>query len=356
MDGNSLFIPRRIALLAGGDSAEREISLASGQQVALALSQAGYEPVAIDPAASDLSAVDWSTFDVCFLALHGGAGEDGRIQQKLERWGVPYTGSGPTASRLAMSKSAAKMRFKKCGVPTLLWAVLSADEISADRNNTLGAIRGELERKLMPLGFPLVIKPESQGSSLGVCVAHGPNDVPRCLSISAQFDSSVLAETFVEGREFTISLLGRDPLPMIEIMAQQRLFTYDAKYINPTTEYRLDCNLAHEIEARMYRTAIEAVEALGTTGLVRVDLMLDQNDHPWILEVNTIPGMTERSLSPRAARAAGIEMSMLVDWMVRDAVLRRGSSVDAKRKRLADAASPKVATSGLKRLVEWGPP
>jgi D-alanine-D-alanine ligase len=324
MDGNSLFLGRRVALLCGGDSAEREISLASGGQVEAALLEAGYEPALIDPADIDLSAMNWAMFDVCFIALHGGAGEDGRIQLQLEEHRVPYTGSGPAASRLAMNKSAAKQRFVQCSVPSLPQVVLSADEIRTDRGDVSIGSAGVLQQKLASFGFPLVIKPESQGSSLGVCAAADRDELAQCLTNAAQFDDYVIAEPYVAGREFTISLLGRDPLPMVEIIAPRRVFSYEAKYTSAETEYRTDCRLRAEIESRLYRAAIAATEVLGTRGLVRVDLMLDQNEQPWVLEVNTIPGMTARSLSPRAARAAGIEMPALVDWMVRDALATCG--------------------------------
>jgi D-alanine-D-alanine ligase len=334
MDGYSSILGRRVALLMGGDSAEREISLASGRQAAAALSHSGYEPSLIDPRKCDLSTVDWTTFDVCYIALHGGSGEDGRIQQKLEHWGVPYTGSGPEASRLAMNKSAAKRQFKKCGVPSLPWVVFSSNEMDFGATNFSEFSIKKLQQKLAPLGFPVVIKPESQGSSLGVCVAREQGDLAGCLAIAAKFDECVLAEPFAVGREFTISLLGRDPLPMIEIVAQQRLFTYEAKYCDPATDYRLSSNLPTEIELQLYQTAIAAADALGTAGLVRVDLMLDQYNRSWVLEINTIPGMTERSLSPRAARAAGMEMPALVDWMVRDAVSRSAKCAISEHKAL----------------------
>jgi D-alanine-D-alanine ligase len=342
MDGDVSFFTGRVALLHGGNSAEREISLASGRQAALALSLAGHVPVLIDPAEIDLSAVDWPTLDVCFLALHGGAGEDGRIQQKLERFGVPYTGSSPGASRLAMNKSAAKKQFAQCGVPSLPCAIFSAAEMNLDRSNLYEVPETKIrkyQQQLAALGFPLVIKPESQGSSLGVSVAAELDDVPRCLANAAQFDDYILAEPYVAGREFTISLLGRKPLPMIEIAAPQRLFTYEAKYSSPTTEYRFNSSLPPEVETQLYRAAIAAAEALDTAGLVRVDLMLDGHLHPWVLEVNTIPGMTARSLAPRAAQAAGIEMPALVDWMVHDA-LRRWKNCAAVANRTLELEAP----------------
>jgi D-alanine-D-alanine ligase len=325
MDGNSSFSDRRIALLAGGDSPERDVSIASGREVTLALTNTGYDPTIIDPAACDLACIDWSSFDICFLALHGGAGEDGRIQTRLEQWDIPYTGSDPAASKLAMSKAAAKRQFEAWGVPTPSYILLSSTEIEAVAAQP-GVLNNPLLRQLQPLGFPIICKPESQGSSLGVNIAHKPEEIFRHLATAAQFDNSVLVEPLVTGREFTISLLGREPLPMIEIVAPRKLFTYEAKYSDPQTEYRLDVNLPGHIEAHLYRTAIAAAAALGTAGLVRVDLMLDQNNCPWVLEVNTIPGMTKRSLSPRAARAAGIEMPALVDWMLRDAINRHPST------------------------------
>ncbi len=321
MDGNSQNIERRIALLAGGNSPERAVSLASGEQVALALAAAGYEAVAIDPAETALAEIDWPNFDCCFLALHGGAGEDGRVQRELEVLGVPYTGSRPEASRLAMSKAAAKERFLQQGVPTLPYLILPAGPVASDNWPLLES-----------LGYPLVIKPESQGSSLGVSLATSIHEVAGALTAAGRYDDFFLAEPFVAGREFTVALLGRDPLPLLEIVAPQPLFTYAAKYSTATTEYRCDTGLPPAIEAAIYDAAIRATEALGTAGLVRVDIMLDSRERPWVLEVNTIPGLTARSLVPRAARAAGIELPALVDWMVRDGVHR---AVQPRRDKIA---------------------
>jgi D-alanine-D-alanine ligase len=325
MDGNA-FAARKIALLAGGTSAEREISLASGEQVALSLALEGYETVPIDPAEVDLVCIDWSAFDVCFIALHGGEGEDGRVQSLLERLDVPYTGSGPEASRLAMSKSAAKERFLRCGVPTSPYAVFSTAEVICD-----------VQRRLTAVGFPAVIKPESQGSSLGVSIARNATDVAQCLEQTRPFDAFLIAELLIEGREFTVSLLGRDPLPLIEIVSPQTVFSYEAKYSNPATECRFETNLPANIESRIYAAAMNAASALGTTGLARVDVMLDADHRPWVLEVNTIPGMTTRSLSPRAARAAGIDMPGLTSWMIRDA-LEQWRMRGGRRRQLAFAA------------------
>jgi D-alanine-D-alanine ligase len=316
MDGRFSNVAQRIALLAGGESTEREVSFASGQQVALALALAGYEPVLIDPAETNLRDVDWPSFDCCFVALHGGAGEDGRVQAELEKIGIPYTGSGPNACLLAMSKSDAKRQFDACAVPTP-WHVAFNH-----CNFVTAAARAKLVSRLAPLQYPLVIKPNGHGSSLGVQVARELNDVPRCIAAASEFDSELIAETWIDGREFTIGLLGRDVLPMIEIVAPQRVFSYEAKYASAKTQYRFDSELSPGVARKMYETAIAAAEALGTAGLVRVDFMLDRQDNPWVLELNTIPGMTARSLAPRAAAASGFDMPTLVDWMVRDALRR----------------------------------
>ena len=193
MDGNSSSSARRIVVLAGGDSAEREVSLASGKQVAIALSLVDYQPLLVDPAIADLGSLDWRGIDVCFIALHGGAGEDGRIQRRLEEIGVVYTGSGPEASRLAMSKSAAKKQFATCRVPTLPYVEL--DTVTDCRH-------------LSGLQFPLVVKPDGQGSSLGVSIAGGADELLDCVQAAARYDAKIIAEPYVRGREFTVSLLG----------------------------------------------------------------------------------------------------------------------------------------------------
>jgi D-alanine-D-alanine ligase len=305
MDGNSSSSARRIVVLAGGDAAEREISVASGKQVAIALSLAGYQLLLVDPENAEVGSLDWRGIDVCFIALHGGGGEDGRIQRRLEEIGVTYTGSRPEASRLAMSKSAAKRRFATCGVPTLPFAEFDVD---GKRHPSSG------------LPFPLIVKPDGQGSSLGVSIARGPDQLVDCVQAAARYDAKIIVEPYIRGREFTVSLLGRQPLPLIEVVAIEPIFTYDAKYSDRKTQYRFDSCLPAHTEAGIYRAAVAAADAIGTDGLVRIDLMLDEQDRPWVLEVNTIPGMTDHSLAPRAALAAGITMPMLVDWMVRDAI------------------------------------
>jgi D-alanine-D-alanine ligase len=295
----------RIAVLAGGDSAEREISLASGRSVAAALATAGYDVHVFDPALCELADIAWGEFDACFIALHGGAGENGRLQRRLDLLKVSYTGSGPAACRLAMSKSASKERFLQAGVPTLPYLLFPSD-ISVD----------ELANGLARLSYPVVIKPDSQGSSLGVSVARSRDDLEECLKVCRPLDNYALAEPLVSGREFTVAVLGRCALPLLEIVTLCGLFNYNAKYRDECTELRFDTGLPDPQVAELERIAVAAAACLGTRGLCRVDLMLDDEGRAWILEVNAVPGMTEHSLAPLAARQAGLEMPQLCDLLL----------------------------------------
>src|SRR6266568_789961 len=216
----------RVAVLAGGESSEREISIVSGWQVVSALEAAGHEPTWLDPAETDLESIRWDQYDACFIALHGGAGEDGRIQQRLERLGVPYTGSGPAASWLAMSKSASKERFLQAGVPTPEYALVHSKETPR-----------ESVARAAGIGYPLIVKPDSHGSSLGVGVANDPRRLGERLGDSFAFDPYAVLERLVRGREFTVTLLDRRPLPLLEIVTAESIFSFDAKYSSPTTEY-----------------------------------------------------------------------------------------------------------------------
>jgi D-alanine-D-alanine ligase len=297
----------RVAVLAGGDSPEREVSLRSGQCVAEALRASGDIVELFDTAKTDLALIPWKHFDACLIALHGGAGEDGRIQRRLDLLKVRYTGSDMAACRLAMSKSASKERFLQAGVPTPPYALFGADNHVE-----------EVAAKAEPLGYPLVVKPDSQGSSLGVGVAAGLADLARCLAECRRYDDYAIAEPLVEGRELTVSILGRRPLPVLEIVSPHRLFDYAAKYQSSQTEYRFETGLPRAVLERVQQVALRAAHALGTRGLVRVDLRLDCQERPWVLEVNTVPGLTAQSLAPKAAQRGGLDMAQLCHWMIRD--------------------------------------
>lgn len=297
----------RIAVLAGGASEERDISVQSGTAVAAALVQAGHDARVLDPASVPLAEIAWGQFDACFIALHGGAGEDGRVQRRLELLKVPYTGSRPEACRLAISKSASKERFRQAGL-------LTAEYELFDANAQATAIRAKIAR----LARPVVIKPDSQGSSLGVTIVRGDEMLDEAIELAHRYDLFLIAESYICGREFTVAVIDREALPAIEICTPRGFFDYEAKYTAATTDYRIGQKLGKEVEADLAKAAIAAASALGTRGLVRVDLILDDENRPWILELNAVPGMTSHSLAPRAAAAAGVSMPMLCDRLVRE--------------------------------------
>ncbi|MCE9545059.1 MAG: D-alanine--D-alanine ligase [Planctomycetia bacterium] len=294
-----------IAVLCGGDSSQREVSLASGEAVAAALLAAGHNVAVFDPSDAELTALNWHQFDACFIALHGGEGEDGRVQSVLDQLGVPYTGSGPDASRLAMSKWATKERLRQHGIATPPAVTIHADDPLL-----------EVVRRVRSLGFPLVVKPDGQGCSLGVGVARCLDDLTECLARAAEYESSLLAEKLIVGREMTVAIVDGEPLPPLEIVHDGPLFDFDAKHHSPATTLRVP--EVHDSAALVaVQTAMKAAAALETRCLVRVDLIVDGAGCPWVLELNTSPDMTERSLAPRAASAAGLKLSALCDQLIR---------------------------------------
>ncbi len=302
----SQFDSLEIAVLAGGDSPEREVSLLSGACCARALREAGHGATLLDPSEVDLAEIAWDQFDACFVALHGGAGEDGRIQHQLESLGVPYTGSGPEACRLAMSKATSKERFARAGVPTPRYRVLGRDLNAAACRRSLGDLKP-----------PLVIKPDGQGSSLGVSLIESFDELTEALAQAGSYDDVLIVEQRIVGREFTVALIDRDVLPLIEIIVAEPFFNYHAKYLSPDCENVCEPPLADAVRARILDAATGAAETLGTSGLVRVDVMLDAQERAWVLEVNAVPGMTDHSLVPQAAAYQGIGMSELCDRLVR---------------------------------------
>lgn len=301
----------RVAVLAGGDSDEREISLKSGQAVADALVQSGHQVLQLDPAIIELAGMDWSQFDVAFVALHGHFGEDGQVQRILDDAGVHYTGSGAVASRLAFSKSAAKEQFELFGVPTPKYAIIHY-------NDDLDEIRQKAEE----IGYPLVVKPDTQGSSLGVSIVRGPQQLYDALKSCFQFDSFGIIETMIEGTEWTVGLIDLQILPAIKIETDRPFFDWQAKYEDDQTRYLFDADVPKSVIESLERVAWNACSALGTSGLARVDLRLDEQNQPWVLEINTVPGFTDHSLLPKAAARLGIDFPTLCDRIVRSCVLK----------------------------------
>lgn len=297
----------RIALLAGGDSDEREISLKSGTAVEAALTEAGHRVLHLDPAIVEISGIDWSQFDVAFIALHGQFGEDGQVQDLLEKAGVRYTGSNAMASRIAFSKSAAKEKFTECGVPT-------PDSFLIHYTDDLDQIRKQADQ----LGYPLVVKPDSQGSSLGITIVRHPYDLANALRLCFQFDGFGLVEKMIEGTEWTVGLIDRETLPAIQIVTNREFYNWQAKYVDDDTRYIFDAPVPPAVIQRIEATGFAACAAIGTSGMARADIRLDANQEPWVLEVNTIPGMTDHSLIPKAAARTGVSFPALCDRLVRD--------------------------------------
>lgn len=299
----------RVAVLMGGDSSERSISLKSGHAVALALRQKGYEAIEVDLKDEQAHPLNTLEADVCFVALHGGFGEDGRLQKVLEDKGILYTGSGPMASEMAMDKVKSKILFMIHGVKTAPFRILRSSE--PDEKWISMALE---------LGLPVVVKPRAEGSSVGVSVHRSLDTLGGGVKSAMAFGPTALCEKFIEGRELTVGIIGLRPLPVVELRPQREFFDYQAKYHDPDTEYGVDpSDLSPEVKDRVRETAMRAHEALRCEGFSRVDVMLGNDGEPYVLEVNTIPGLTERSLLPKAAAAAGIDYPSLCDMIVKSA-------------------------------------
>jgi D-alanine--D-alanine ligase len=296
----------KIAVLMGGPSEERAVSLRSGAAVVNALTSTGAKVMSVD--VREAGFVLSVKADVVFIALHGTFGEDGTLQRMLEEHGIAYTGSGSHASACAFDKIAAKGRFKAAGIPTPKCEVF-------DR------ARCDLKR-LAALGFPLVVKPSRQGSSVGVSIVQEETDLEEACQIAWRYDHHLLAEQFITGRELTVGIFDGRALPVIEIRPKHDFFTYEAKYTKGQTDYLVPAPLDKSVEGQVKAAALRAHDCLGCRDLSRVDLILGEKNQPFVLEVNTIPGFTETSLVPKAAAAAGIEFRDLCARLVALALAR----------------------------------
>ncbi|HLJ10769.1 MAG TPA: D-alanine--D-alanine ligase [Planctomycetaceae bacterium] len=299
----------RLAVLRGGTSAERVISLKSGQAVSRALVELGHAVHEIDPAVIDVSCCDWGAFDAAFVALHGKFGEDGQIQEILEKAHLPYTGSGVAASRLAFSKSASKERFFQHGVPTAPYVLIHESDTSH-----------RILQQAVQLGFPLVVKPDTQGSSLGVSIVHSADDLPAALARCFHYDAFGLLERALDGSEWTVGMLDERPLPAIRIETGRAFFDYHAKYEDETTHYNFEYDDSAEHVDHVVEAARNACAAVGTSGLARVDLIVDRSVRPHVLEVNTVPGLTDHSLVPKAAARQGMTLADLCQHCLQSAL------------------------------------
>ena len=299
----------RVLVLSGGPSAEREISLQSGQAVAYALTQCGHQVTSFDPRDEQLTGVDASQFDVAFVALHGRYGEDGGVQAQLEALGLPYTGSSPEASALAFSKTAAKARFLSHDVPTPAAVAFQAGEPLSD-----------VVIRATHLGFPVVVKPDRQGSSLGISFAHTSHELAAAITAALAFDTQGLIEVAIAGEEWTVPLLDEEVLPPIRIGTPHAFFDYEAKYLREDTAYEFPEDVSIDDLVLIQDTAQQAARSLGVTSLSRVDLRVDPSGQPWVLEINTIPGLTDHSLAPKSAAQRGLSFAPLCEDICRRAL------------------------------------
>lgn len=294
----------RVAVFMGGDSAEREVSLKSGNAVLAALQSAGVDAYGVDVKGCLLRTVDSPEFDRVFIALHGRGGEDGTLQAILAQAGIPYTGSEMLASALAMDKLRTKYVFEGCGLPT-------------PRFRAMGAV-SEVDDILRSLSLPLSVKPSREGSSIGIRKVTNRDELVEAYQEACILDSLVLVEEWVEGPEFTVSLLQDQALPAIGLSTDHVFYDYEAKYEADDTRYRIPCGLDPETELELQHLALDAFRVVGCRTWGRVDIMQDRDGGFWLLEVNTVPGMTDHSLVPMAARAAGISFEELVVRILKD--------------------------------------
>ncbi len=295
----------KIGVLAGGPSSEREISLKSGKAVYDALIEEGLEAVFLDVRNDVMAAVSLHKVDIAFIALHGRFGEDGTVQRLLETAGIPYTGSGEAASRLALDKIASKEIFIRSGIPTPRYRTFRKGESSV--------------KEVCSFGFPMVIKPQFEGSSIGLSIVNGRNDLDEALEKAFRLGDRILAEELIEGRELTVGVLEEKALPVIEIVAKNKVYDFTAKYNDPDTRYLVPAPIDDDVAGMIKGMGIRSHEALGCRAFSRTDIILDKLGNAFVLEVNTIPGLTERSLLPKAARAAGLSFNQLCIKLIENA-------------------------------------
>ena len=339
----------KVAVLMGGTTSEREISLRTGRGMAQALRQLGHEVLAVDAASGRLlpagdeergappegsivpagpaalvSAAAIRDAEVVLIALHGGAGENGTLQALLDLAGKPYTGSGVMASAIAINKAMSKRVFEQAGIPTPAWRLVRADEPLA-----AALARGEVPREVEALGLPLVVKPNEEGSTVGLSIVQTWAELPAAMREAARFGHETLLERFIEGRELTVAVLGDRPLPIVEIRPKSGFYDYESKYTAGRSEYFCPADLPAPLAEHVSELGARAASVLDCRGVSRVDFRLDPAGTPWCLEVNTIPGMTPTSLVPMAARAAGMSYEQVVQCML-DLALE-----EARRRRVA---------------------
>jgi len=308
----------RVAVLAGGRSPEREVSLRSGHRVASALRTRGHDVVLLDPSETPfVESISAASVSACFIALHGKEGEDGTIQRLLDLLELPYTGTRPGACERAFDKVLAKEAMDAAGIPTPAWAAV---QVVALRDLAAGPI---LHRIVERLGLPLVVKPSRAGSAMGLSFVEREADLPHAVMNALSFSDAAIVERRIDGPEVAAGIIGGvEPLPLVEIVAKDGIFDYAARYTPGATEYFAPARLAPEVAEACRLQAADAFAALDLRDVARMDLLVDAEDRPWVVDVNVSPGMTDTSLLPMAAQAAGIGFDELCDRILSLALAR----------------------------------
>ncbi|MFK3661908.1 D-alanine--D-alanine ligase [Scandinavium sp. NPDC088450] len=295
----------RIAVLLGGTSAEREVSLNSGAAVLAGLREAGIDAHGVDPRDADITQLKNQGFKKAFIALHGRGGEDGTLQGLLELIGLPYTGSGVMASAISMDKLRSKLLWQGAGLPVAPWVALT-------RNEFAQGLSQDQQQRISALGLPLIVKPSREGSSVGMSKVDEKGALNDALTLAFQHDEEVLIEKWLSGPEFTVAVLGEEILPSVRIQPAGVFYDYEAKYLSDETQYFCPGCEDPAREQEMQSLVLKAWKVLGCAGWGRIDVMQDSDGQLYLLEANTSPGMTSHSLVPMAARQAGMSFSQLV--------------------------------------------
>ncbi|QEL34689.1 D-alanine--D-alanine ligase [Enterobacter chengduensis] len=295
----------KIAVLSGGTSAEREVSLNSGAAVLAGLREGGVNAHLVDPKEVDVTQLKAMGFDKVFIALHGRGGEDGTLQGLLDLIGLPYTGSGVMASAISMDKLRSKLLWQGAGLLVAPWVALTRREFELGLPDSVNA-------RIADLGLPVIVKPSREGSSVGMSKVDKSDDLASALALAFQHDDEVLVEKWLSGPEFTVAMLGEEILPSIRIQPAGVFYDYEAKYLSDETQYFCPSGLEAEREADLQSLVLKAWHVLGCQGWGRIDVMQDSDGQFYLLEANTSPGMTSHSLVPMAARQAGMSFSQLV--------------------------------------------
>jgi D-alanine-D-alanine ligase len=307
---NQSFKKKKIGVMMGGLSREREISLRTGKAILKALIEKGYNASAIDVGQDIAETLVKEKIEIAFIALHGRFGEDGTIQGMLELTRIPYTGSGVLASALALHKIMAKKFFLCENIPTPTYEVFLREEIEKNSPRTTS------------LPLPVVVKPAREGSTIGVSIVRSEEELVPALKGAGRYDEEILVEEFMKGKEITVGILEDIPLPVIEIVPKSGFYDYHAKYTKGETQYIIPARIRREKYLYAQEISLKAFQVLGCSGCARVDLMTDEDENPFVIDVNTMPGMTETSLLPKAAGYAGISFEELVERILLGASLK----------------------------------